>query len=417
MSKIFMVLTFLLFFVLVDVYVHQALKNVFERSKKVIRNSVYGAHIAFAVLAVIALFVYHYAIPDLLPNSLRSYIIVVLFIVYLSKLFGVLFLLIDDIRRSALWAYRRLKPAEPSADSRKKNVISRSDFLSRLALISVTVPFATMSYGIVSGAHNYRVRRSTIHLKNLPKAWDGIQVGQISDIHSGSFFDKNAVKKGVDLLQQQKPDIIFFTGDLVNTEAREINNYIDVFSKVKAPLGVYSTLGNHDYGDYKSWPSHADKQKNLENIIKAHKIMGWDILLNEHRVLQTDGEAVGIVGVENWGAGRFSKYGDLTKAYTGTEELPFRILLSHDPSHWDAEVRAGFPDIDLTLSGHTHGFQFGVELGNFKWSPSQYIYEQWAGLYEKKDQYLYVNRGFGFIGYPGRIGILPEITILELKRA
>jgi predicted MPP superfamily phosphohydrolase len=251
----------------------------------------------------------------------------------------------------------------------------------------------------------------------LPKAFDGIRIAQLSDIHTGSFHNKQAVKNGVDLLIDEKPDMVFFTGDLVNNETKEVRDYIDVFSKVKAPLGVFSSTGNHDYGDYRNWSSPSAKQKNFEDLKKAHKNMGWDLLLNENRALRVDGDEISIIGVENWGAGRFSKYGDLKRAYEGAEETPFKILLSHDPSHWDAQIRKEFKDIDLTLSGHTHGFQFGVEIGNLKWSPSQYIYKQWAGLYSEEDQYIYVNRGFGYIGYPGRIGILPEITILELQCA
>jgi len=221
----------------------------------------------------------------------------------------------------------------------------------------------------------------------------------------------------IDLLISEKPDLVFFTGDLVNDVANEVKDYKDLFAKVKAPLGVYSTLGNHDYGDYRSWPSVEKKKKNLEALIQSHKEMGWDILLNENRTLKVDGEEIAIIGVENWGAGRFSKYGDLEKAYKGAEDKPVKLLLSHDPSHWDAQIRPDFGDIDITFAGHTHGFQFGIEIGDFRWSPSKYIYKQWADLHQAGNQYLYVNRGFGFIGYPGRIGILPEVTLFELKKA
>ena len=278
------------------------------------------------------------------------------------------------------------------------------------------VSLAGFGLGIVSGAHNYRVRRKTIALPNLPSAFDGIRIGQLSDIHTGSFFSRPGVKRGIDLLLDEKPDVVFFTGDLVNDEARELADYKDLFEKVRAPLGVYSTLGNHDYGDYKVWKDE-DKKRNLADLIQAQKEMGWDILMNENRSLKVDGEEIAIIGVENWGAGRFQKYGELEKAYAGTEEKPVKLLLSHDPSHWDAKVRPEFGDIDVMFAGHTHGFQFGVELGDFRWSPSKYIYKQWADLHREGNQYLYVNRGFGFIGYPGRIGILPEITIIELKKA
>jgi predicted MPP superfamily phosphohydrolase len=417
MSKLITVFLFIVFFVLTDIYVFQAIKEAFKKSRSGIKKTIYIVHWAISLLSVAGLLIYNFAIPAVVANSYRSYIIVALFITYLSKIFGVFFLLLDDLYRLMRWLWMKISDPSPTKQPGKSKGITRSEFLSKAALISVTAPFITMSYGIISGAHNYRIRRKTVSLPNLPSAFDGLRVGQLSDIHSGSFYNKTAVTGGVDLLMAEKPDIVFFTGDLVNTEASEVNNYIDVFNKVKAPLGVFSTLGNHDYGDYRSWPSDAAKRQNLDNIIKAHKVMDWDILLNENRTIRIDGEEIVVIGVENWGAGRFSKYGDLKKAYEGTEDKPLKILLSHDPSHWDAEVRPQFSDIDLTLSGHTHGFQFGVEIGNIKWSPSQYIYKQWAGLYQEDDQYIYVNRGFGFIGYPGRIGILPEITILELKKA
>jgi hypothetical protein len=242
-------------------------------------------------------------------------------------------------------------------------------------------------------------------------------VVQISDIHTGSFFNRKAVAGGVDLINAQKADVVFFTGDLVNNQSSEAKPYLDIFKRVKADLGVYSTMGNHDYGDYRSWSSDQAKQQDVKNLHEMHGYMGWDLLLNENRFLKVDNEEIAILGLENWGAGRFSKYGDLPRTIKGTEETPFKILLSHDPSHWDAQVRPEYPDIDLQLAGHTHGMQFGIEIGDFRWSPSQYIYKQWADLYQEGDQFIYVNRGFGYIGYPGRVGILPEITVLELKRA
>ena len=214
---------------------------------------------------------------------------------------------------------------------------------------------------------------------------------------------------------EQKPDLILFTGDLVNNRADEMEGYVDIFNKLQAPYGVYSTLGNHDYGDYVRWDSEAEKSANLEKLKQVHADMGWRLLMNEHVVIEKGEEKIALLGIENWSAkSNFPKYGNLARAYDGASNLPFKILMSHDPSHWDAEVRSRYSDIDLMLSGHTHGMQFGVELPGFKWSPVQYVYEQWAGLYEKDAQKLYVNRGYGFIGYPGRVGILPEITVLDL---
>ncbi len=286
----------------------------------------------------------------------------------------------------------------------------------KTALIAGAVPLVAFTYGIVSGAHDYRIRRIRLSLKNLPSGFDGMKIAQLSDIHSGSFFNKVAVKGGVDMLLREKPDVVFFTGDLVNNTADEVENYIDIFNKVKAPLGVYSTLGNHDYGDYVNWPNAQAKTKNLNNLKAAHKLLGWDLLMDENRILEQNGDKIALVGIQNWGSGRWPKYGNLEKARQGTEDSPVKLLLSHDPSHWDAQVKPQFSDIDVMFAGHTHGMQFGVEIGNVRWSPSQYVYKQWAGLYQEGEQYLYVNRGYGYLGYPGRVGILPEITIFELKK-
>jgi len=220
----------------------------------------------------------------------------------------------------------------------------------------------------------------------------------------------------VDMILQQNADIILFTGDLVNDRHNEILEYIPVFNKLKAPMGVYSTLGNHDYGDYVQWESEIAKKENLDKLKQAHATMGWKLLMNEHIVFEKSGEKIALLGIENFGAkGRFPKYGRMQDAYPGTENIPFKLLMSHDPSHWDYQVKKEYKDIDLMLSGHTHGMQFGLENPYFKWSPVQWMYKQWAGLYEEGNQKLYVNRGFGFIGYPGRVGIMPEITVITLS--
>lgn len=343
-------------------------------------------------------------------KTLRLFIISSFFVLFIGKFVTAIFLLLDDVRRG-FTALINLLPSR----SEVPFDTSRSEFMGKTALIAGALPLATLSFGIISGAHDYRVRKKTIMLKNLPKAFDGIRVAQLSDIHTGSFFNKVAVQGGVDLLNEQKPDIAFFTGDLVNNQSDEAKPYLDIFKKVKADMGVFSTMGNHDYADYNSWASPEAKIADVQQLHQMHKYMGWDLLLNENRVISQGSDKLAILGMENWGAGRFSKYGDMEKTMKGVEELPFKLLLSHDPSHWDAQVRQDYKDVDLMLSGHTHGMQFGIEFGDFKWSPSQYIYDRWADLYQEGDQYLYVNRGYGFIGYPGRVGILPEITILELK--
>jgi predicted MPP superfamily phosphohydrolase len=274
--------------------------------------------------------------------------------------------------------------------------------------------FSTLIYGF-SNKYKYQVHRVKLSYPNLPEAFKGLKIVQISDIHSGSFQNKHAVAHGVDMIVAENADLVLFTGDLVNDRAGEMDNYMDVFSRVKAPMGVFSVLGNHDYGDYVTWASPEAKKINLEQLKKVHAALGWRLLMNEHVVFERNNQQIAVLGIENWGAkGRFPKYGRMDLAHAGTEKILFKILMSHDPSHWDAEIRTKYPDIDLMLAGHTHGMQFGVELPHFKWSPVQWMYKEWAGLYEEGKQKLYVNRGYGFIGYPGRVGILPEITVIEL---
>ncbi|MFM6954490.1 MAG: metallophosphoesterase [Sphingobacteriaceae bacterium] len=346
--------------------------------------------------------------------TIRAIILVGFFLSFVAKVFFALFLLIDDVRRLAIWAKRKLLKTKTSNIAGEP--IKRSDFLLKAGTITAALPLTSLSFGIISGAYDYKIVRQQLYLANLPKVFDGLTLGQISDIHSGSFYDRKAVLGGVEMLLKEKPDLIFFTGDLVNNIASEMREYQDIFSKVKAPLGVYSVLGNHDYGDYYfgRGPSAA-KAKSLADVKQTHKNMGWDLLLNEHRSLKVGGEEIGILGIENWGAGRFAKYGRMDLAVQNTDHFPVKLLLSHDPSHWRAQVLENYPQIDAMFSGHTHGMQFGVRTKEFQWSPIEYIYKEWAGLYHEKNQQLYVNVGYGFLGYPGRVGILPEITIFELK--
>jgi len=292
--------------------------------------------------------------------------------------------------------------------------ITRSAFLSWLGIGVGGSLFGTLIYGF-GNKYRYDVRRVQLAFDNLPPGFKGLKIVQISDIHSGSFTNKKAVEKGVEKVLKENADLVLFTGDLVNDRASEMESYVDLFKRIKAPLGVYSTLGNHDYGDYVQWESAEAKAANLRQVKGVHAALGWQLMMNEHKILERNGDQIALLGIENWGGkGRFPKYGKMEKAYPGTEKVPFKILMSHDPSHWDAQVRPVYPDIDLMLAGHTHGMQFGVEIPGFKWSPVQFMYKQWAGLYENGKQELYVNRGYGFIGYPGRVGILPEITVIEL---
>ncbi len=332
-------------------------------------------------------------------------------VLYLTKVtYGIWLLLGDSVKKGVgLFQKKEAEKDVPQSESRR-------DFVATTGLAVAGIPFGAMSFGILSGAHDYQVYRQRVVIPNLPKAFDGIRIGQLSDIHSGSFFNKQAVMGGVEMLNAERPDLVCFTGDLVNDRAEEVKEYFDVFEKVKADMGVYSVLGNHDYGMYVKWNSEAEKQKNFSELLEAHRRLGWDLLLDENRKLTVDGEQLALLGVENWGKG-FIQRGNMKKALEGTEEIETKILLSHDPSHWDAEVRKLYSDVDLMLAGHTHGMQFGVKLGDSHWSPAEFRYKQWGGLYQEGKQQLYVNRGFGYIGFPGRVGMAPEITILELVRA
>lgn len=291
----------------------------------------------------------------------------------------------------------------------------RRDFIKKTSALVGLFPMALMTWGIFRTAGNFKIHRVRLQLNKMPEAFKGLKIVQISDIHTGSFFSKARMQEAVDEILELKPDMVLFSGDLVNNRTDECDDYVDILSQIKAPMGVYSTLGNHDYGDYEKWSSKEEKLQNFEAMLQTHKALGWDLLMNEHRVFERNGDKIALLGVENWGANlRFPKYGKLNQAYEGTQDIPVKILISHDPSHWEAEVLKNYEDISLTVSGHTHGFQFGVEIPGIKWSPSQWVYKQWAGLYEQSGKYLYVNRGLGCIGYMGRVGIQPEITLFEL---
>ncbi|MGM9509823.1 metallophosphoesterase [Larkinella sp. GY13] len=410
---------------LIDWYVFQAIKTVTRSATENTQRIVSMLYWGFTGVTIVTYLTMQLLPPDAVGRVARGFIWTAILIPYFSKVFAVLFIFVDDLGRFVRWVASLFYSPDIRAavndtsqpDIPATNVIPRSEFLMKTALIAGAVPLVAFTYGIVSGAHDYRIRRIRLSLKNLPSGFDGIKIAQLSDIHSGSFFNKVAVKGGVDMLLLEKPDVVFFTGDLVNNTADEVENYIDIFNKVKAPLGVYSTLGNHDYGDYVNWPNAQAKTQNLNNLKAAHELLGWDLLMDENRILEQNGDKIALVGIQNWGSGRWPKYGNLEKARQGTEDAPVKLLLSHDPSHWDAQVKPQFSDIDVMFAGHTHGMQFGVEIGNVRWSPSQYVYKQWAGLYQEGEQYLYVNRGYGYLGYPGRVGILPEITIFELKKA
>lgn len=337
----------------------------------------------------------------------RTYIIILL----VSKFIMMPFLLVDDLRRGATWLVN-LFISEPGFDT------SRSKFLSSLAAFAGVGTGLTLLWGSARNAYYYQLKRVPVSFSGLHPDLEGFKIVQISDIHSGSFVFKEPIQHGIDMILAEKPDLIVFTGDLVNYKSTEIEPFLDMFGQLSAAgYPVYSILGNHDYGDYVHWDTKEEKAANLENVIKAHGKLGWQILLNENAHI-TRGEAtLGIIGVENFSALRqFPKYGNLAQSLEGLGKLDFRLLLSHDPSHWDYEVNSKYTDIDLMLSGHTHGFQFGINIpGWIRWSPAQIMYKRWIGLYKSANQYLYVNPGFGFLAYAGRVGFRPEITSITLK--
>ena len=323
-------------------------------------------------------------------------------------------MLVEDIIRFVSWVLGRI--FSPGAGN-GVHFPERRKFVSQVALLLASIPFASLLYGMYKGKYDYRVLKYVLEFDDLPDAFDGYTITQISDIHSGSFDDPAKVAYAVDLVNRQESDVILFTGDLVNSVAKEMHPWMDIFSGLKARDGVYSVLGNHDYGDYATWNTEEDKEENLEELKRIQQRIGFDLLLNESRFLQKGEQRIALVGVENWGAGGFKKAGDLNLALEGVREDDFKILMSHDPSHWEQEVLKHPWHMHLTLSGHTHGMQFGVEIpGWIKWSPVKYRYKYWAGIYQELGQYINVNRGFGFIGYPGRVGIWPEVTVIELKK-
>lgn len=351
------------------------------------------------------------------PHLLRNVYIAFVLGFTVGKILVLLVMLVDDIRRLATWLISSLAFGNAASVEPGSGGIARSEFLKRTALVLGGLSVFGFTWGITN-RYRYRVRKIKLDFASLPGAFKGLKIVQISDIHTGSFDNHSAVAHGIQRVMDQGADIILFTGDLVNNHAVEVDaKYREIFSRLKAPMGVYSTLGNHDYGDYVQWPSQQAKVENLDMLKGIHAGMGWRLLMNEHVVLERSEDKIALIGIENWSAkANFPKYGDMAKAHAGLNEknVPFKILLSHDPSHWHAQVVPQYKDVQLTLSGHTHGMQFGVESKWLNWSPVQYMYNEWAGLYTDGQQHLYVNRGFGFLGYPGRLGVLPEITVIEL---
>ncbi len=401
------------FMVLLDFYFFQALKTITQTTSSKARLIIFICYWTISISAIVLLLILPYL--NFENKVFRNTLFAMIAGLFFAKLVASAIFLVDDIRRGAQWLAGKVFFSNTEGEGYQAGEkISRSLFLSWTGMLIGGGLFGSLIYGF-GNKYRYQLRRMQLAFEKLPASFKGLKVVHISDIHSGSFTDKLAVKKGVEKILKEKPDLILFTGDLVNNRSDEMDDYIELFKEVKAPMGVYSILGNHDYGDYTKWDTPDVKVANLERLKQIHKELGWQLMLDENTQLERNGEKISLIGVQNISGKRgFHSYGDLAKAYQGVDESHFKILMSHDPSHWDAEVTKKYADIDLMLSGHTHGFQFGIEIPGFKWSPVQYVYKQWAGHYKEGNQQLYINRGFGFLAYPGRVGILPEITVIEL---
>lgn len=396
---------FVIIYIVLDLYAYQAFKTITRHSW------IYFIYLALS-LGVLAYLLYQFNIPEKQGlTGARSYAIGFFLAFFVPKLILFVLLFGEDLVRLVVSGFQKL-----THTNQDYALPSRRKFLSQLALGIAAIPFASLLYGMYMGRYNYKVLKYVLHFEDLPEAFDGYRITQISDIHSGSFDNAEKITYGIDLINEQKSDAIMFTGDLVNNTASEMDRWKEAFSALTAPDGVYSVLGNHDYGDYVNWESAAAKKANLDALKNVHREMGWNLLLDEHKKVSRGSDSIAIVGVENWGAG-FKQVGDLNKAAQGLSEEEFKILLSHDPSHWQERVKKDNKKFHITLSGHTHGMQFGIEIpGWFKWSPVQYRYEHWAGIYEEAGRFLNVNRGFGFLAYPGRVGIWPEVSVIELRK-
>ncbi len=409
---------FILFFILilaVEFYFLQAVKTFsqdFSQNKKQILLWTTYLFAAFSITVALVAIVY----PPTKWNVTMRFISSAVFIILICKILGISFLLIDDIIRLFRWIFS-LFQSRPIEIAVQTEGISRLKFLSQVAITFTVVPAIGFLYGIVKGAYKYRVHNVKVPSTKIPEEFNGFKIVQLSDIHVGSFMENSHLNDAFDIVIKQNPDLILFTGDLVNNVANETDGYADIFKRLKAPHGVFSVLGNHDYGDYVEWESAQHKKDNLDKLKALQASYGWRLLMNEHVPIEKNGQKIALLGIENWGGSlRFPKYGKMDLAHKDTSEYPYKILMSHDPSHWDKQVQPEYPDVDLTLSGHTHGMQLGIEIPGIKWSPAKWVYKNWAGLYKSGEQFLYVNRGLGFLGYPGRLGIWPEITVIELQR-
>lgn len=416
-ASIILLIPLALFMLLVDTYTYRGIAPLIKKiDSKWLRKLLRSFYWSITIVIFLAFTLFMVRIPHVQKAQAYVYsghLIGGFLLFYLPKLIFILFVLMRDIIHGVKWIARKLRTTKKPTTPKSKYNIPRSQFLYQVGLIMATIPFASLIYGMTEGKFDFRLLRESLRFPNLPSSFRGLKIVQISDIHLGSLnHNFDAVKQAVSLINKEKPDLILFTGDLVNNFAQEIQGWIPILGSMKATMGKYSILGNHDYGDYSHWKKPEDKILNLNAIKAAHADAGFRLLLNQSEVIRINGESIALMGIENWGRPPFPQYGDLKKTMKDCKTIPFKILMSHDPHHWDAQVLD--TNIDLTFSGHTHGMQFGIEKGGLHWSPVQYKYPRWGGLYQEGEQYLYVNRGFGYIGFPGRVGMPPEITVMEL---
>lgn len=409
---------FIVILLFVDLYMWSALRKTIFSYTLWLKNTV-AILFWLPLMGVIIMIVGAAIVPLYNWNDiLRTYLVGFIVVFYAAKLFPMFFLLIADMVRLAQKLPTFFKKEERRGLVKTENGITRNKFLQYMGYLMGGLVMGSMLTGMFKWVYDFKIVKKQIHFDRLPKAFDGFRVVQISDLHLGTWTSARPLEEAIKMINSLKGDIVIFSGDLVNFATKEAFKFEEVLKKVSAPMGVYCTLGNHDYGDYVSWPTAAAKKQNLNQLFALYKRIGWKLMNNRHVKLERDGSEIALIGVENWGShARFPKRGDIKKATNGLDDNIFKLLVSHDPTHWDYVIIPGNYDIDLTLAGHTHGFQFGIEMKGIKWSPAQYLYREWAGLYkdQKSGRRIYVNRGLGSIGYPGRIGILPEITMFEFK--
>jgi len=412
-------LIFSIIILAIDFYAYSGVKKLTNNYRLKIKRFVFYLFWIVPFLLITGLIVFSIFSRSIDPSNVLvsfHYISGTFILFYIPKLVFIIFTIIDDLIQLSKWIYKKISSSTKPAEN-KGEPISRKQFLTRTGIVIAGLPFISIAYGIKWGKFNYTTRNYSLSFSNLPASFDGLRIVQISDFHIGSFLNSiDEVEIAVELINEQNADLLLFTGDFVNNLCSEMNKFILILNKLRAKIGKYSILGNHDYGEYVPWDSMEEKRQNLDRLIKTQEDLGFRMLLNESHKVEINSEKIEVVGVENWGLPPFPQYGDLNKALSTVEDSSFKILLSHDPTHWDEQALEK-TNIDLTLSGHTHGAQFGIEIPGWRWSPVNMRYKRWGGLYTEGKQSLYVNTGIGFIGFPGRVGMPPEIAVIELKRS